>query len=230
MKMTVLSLFPEILEAYFISSIMAKAVKRDVMSYRLVNIRDFAFDVHRRCDDLPYGGGAGMVLKPEPVARALEWVGARSRRTVYVSPGGTPLDTALIHDLSNESEIVILCGRYEGIDQRVIDRYVTDEVSIGDYVVSSGEVAALVVIDAVYRVCEGVINGESLAEESFADGLLEYPHYTRPADYRGDSVPRVLVSGHHAQIAAWRREKMIEKTRRVRPELIERYGRAHGSS
>lgn len=221
MKFTILSLFPEILEGFFNCSIMSRAVKNNLIEYSFVNIRDFAFDKHRTCDDAPYGGGAGMVMKTEPLAAALDSVNANDLRTVYMSPSGMKLNQALSQELSGENEIVIICGRYEGIDQRIIDQYVDDEVSIGDYVISSGEVAALVLVDSVYRLCDGVITRESLEEESFQNSLLEYPHYTRPEIFRGQKVPDILLSGHHAKIEKWRLKKQLEKTRSNRPDLIE---------
>ena len=220
MKFTVLSLFPEILTGFFESSIMAKAVERGDIEYELVNIRDYAFDKHRTCDDAPYGGGAGMVMKAEPVARALDAVNAKVKKTVYMTPSGKLFDQSAAKRLSSEEEIVILCGRYEGVDQRIIDAYIDDEISIGDYVLSSGETASLVVIDAVYRLIDGIISSESLEEESFSRGLLEYPHYTRPETFMGMKVPDVLLSGHHANIEKWRLKKSLEKTRKNRPELL----------
>ncbi|MBB6479121.1 tRNA (guanosine(37)-N1)-methyltransferase TrmD [Spirochaeta isovalerica] len=221
MKFTILSLFPEILEGFFNSSIMSRAVKNNLVEYNFVNIRDFAFDKHRTCDDAPYGGGAGMVMKAEPLAAALDSVNAGQTRTVYMSPSGKKLDQKLSLELSGEKEIVIICGRYEGIDQRIIDLYVDDEISIGDYVISSGEVAALVLVDSVYRLCEGVITKESLEEESFQNALLEYPHYTRPEVFQGRGVPDILLSGHHAKIEKWRLKKQLEKTLANRPDLLE---------
>jgi tRNA (guanine37-N1)-methyltransferase len=220
MKFTVLSLFPEILQGFFDSSIMAKAVERGTVEYELVNIRDYAFDKHKTCDDAPYGGGAGMVMKPEPIALALDAVGAQDKRTVYMTPSGRLFNQAAAEELASEEEIVILCGRYEGVDQRIVDAYIDSEISIGDYVLSSGETASLVVVDAVYRLLDGVINSESLEEESFSLGLLEYPHYTRPETFRGMKVPDILLSGHHANIVKWRHEKSLEKTEKNRPELL----------
>ena len=241
MKITVLSLFPEILRGFFESSLMAKAVDRGLMSYELVNIRDYATDKHHKCDDLVFGGGAGMLMLPDPLCRALEAVGVHAdgshekgalpKRTIFVTPSGRLFNQEMAADFSREAELVLVCGRYEGVDQRVVDRYITDEVSLGDYVLSSGEIAALVLVDAVYRLVPGVISGESLLEESFAavrgeaagqgsPVLLEYPQYTRPAIYDNLRVPEVLTSGHHAKIARWRLRESLKKTLAYRPELL----------
>lgn len=221
MRFTVLTLFPDIISAYFTNSIMAKAVERGDIDYRIVNIRDYAKDKHKTCDDSPYGGGPGMVLKPEPVAEAIER-NYNGEKVVYVSASGVPFTQRTAENLSKEQGLLLLCGRYEGVDQRIIDMYVDIELCIGDYVLSSGEVAALVCIDAVYRLCEGVINTESLEEESFRNGLLEYPHYTRPEIFRGMEVPEVLLSGHHKKIEEWRFMKSIEKTAKNRSDLMEK--------
>jgi tRNA (guanine37-N1)-methyltransferase len=244
MKYTVLSLFPEITDVFFAASIMAKAVNRGIVEYQPVNIRDFACDKHHTCDDAPYGGGAGMLMLPEPLGLALESVGVRprpvpdsrtaasgggtigspvpGRRVIYLSPSGAPFTQALARELAGEAELVLLCGRYEGIDQRIIDLYVDDEISVGDYVLSSGEVAALVLIDATYRLLGEVITPESLEEESFSGNLLEYPQYTRPEIYATLKVPEVLLSGHHENIRLWRCRKQVEKTLALRPDLIDR--------
>lgn len=228
MKFTVLTLFPEILRAYFESSIMARAVEKEIVAYDLVNIRDFALDKHRTCDDSPYGGGAGQLMMTEPLGAALDSVKAyrKDRRVIYVTPGGKPFSQKKALELSREKELVLICGRYEGIDQRIIDNYVDDEISIGDYVMSSGEVAAEVVIDTVYRLIDGVISAESLDEESYSGGLLEYPQYTRPPVYKGMEVPEVLTGGNHEKIRKWRLQKRIEKTFMNRPELIDRARRS----
>jgi len=239
MKYTVLTLFPEITDAYFATSIMAKAIARGVIEYGAINIRDFAFDRHKTCDDAPYGGGPGMLMLPEPLGRALEVAGARKKgqgeaesghsappctgggkRVIYLSPSGRPFSQDLAWELAVQRELVLVCGRYEGIDQRVIDLYIDDEISVGDYVLSSGEVAALALIDATYRLVGAVIAPESLDEESFSGGLLEYPQYTRPEVYDTMRVPEVLISGHHENIRRWRLEKRVEKTLRERPDLI----------
>jgi tRNA (guanine37-N1)-methyltransferase len=233
-KYTVLSLFPEITDAYFATSIMAKAVSRGIVEYCSVNIRDYAFDRHRTCDDAPYGGGPGMLMLAEPLGRALEAVGAaakpgeaKGKRVLYMSPSGRPFNQEMARELAAERELVLLCGRYEGIDQRIVDTYVDDEISVGDYVLSSGEVAALALIDATYRLVERVITPASLEEESFSGGLLEYPQYTRPEIYDTLKVPEVLLSGHHENIRRWRLEKQVEKTFALRPDLI-RQGEKEG--
>ena len=220
MRFNVLTLFPEIPAAFFESSIMAKAVERGLITYNLVNIRDFAYDKHRTCDDLTYGGGAGMLLLPQPLALTLDSVQAAEKRVIYVTPSGKPVTQADAAELARDQELVFVCGRYEGIDQRIIDEYVDDEISLGDYVMSSGELAALVIIDAVYRLIDGVISRESLEEESFSDGLLEYPQYTRPQIFRDRSVPEVLLSGHHEHIRKWRLAQRIKKTLAMRPDLL----------
>lgn len=220
MTFTVLTLFPEIVESFFTSSIMAKAVEKGLVQYNLVNIRDFAYDKHKTCDDAPYGGGAGMVLKAEPLALALDSVEAMDKRVIFPSPSGKIFNQSVALDLASEEHLVLICGRYEGIDQRIIDQYVDDEFTIGDYVLSSGEISSLVIIDSVYRLLDGVISSESLEEESFQDNLLEYPHYTRPEIFREQAVPPVLMSGNHAEIERWRMKKRVEKTKRNRPDLL----------
>ncbi|MDR0312934.1 MAG: tRNA (guanosine(37)-N1)-methyltransferase TrmD [Treponema sp.] len=225
MKYTVLSLFPEIINTYFSSSIMAKAVTRGIVDYSSINIRDYALDKHKTCDDAPYGGGPGMLMLAEPLARALEAVGVKkgvSHHVIYLSPSGRVFDQKLAGELAAKEELVLICGRYEGIDQRIIDMFVDEEISVGDYVLSSGEAAALVLIDATYRLVEQVITPESLNEESFTQGLLEYPQYTRPEIFDMMKVPDVLLSGHHANIRRWRLEKQVEKTLALRPDLIRR--------
>ena len=222
MKFTVLTLFPEIPRAFFESSIMAKAVEKGIIAYDLVNIRDFAHDRHHTCDDAPYGGGAGQLLLPEPLGLALDSVEAyrKTKHVIYVTPSGKPLTQAKAQELSQKEELVLVCGRYEGIDQRIIDSYVDEEISIGDYVMSSGELAATVIVDTVYRLVDGVITSESLSEESFSDNLLEYPQYTRPNVYKGMEVPAVLQSGNHEEIRKWRLKKRLEKTLANIPDLI----------
>ena len=206
---------------FFTNSIMARAVKSGLVSYNIVDWRQYAEDKHHKCDDSPFGGGAGMVIKPEPLFKALDRIDAMNKRVVYASPSGKRLTQDYARQLSREPELVFICGHYEGIDQRIIDRYVDDEICIGDYVISSGEVATLVIIDAVYRLIDGVITDSSLDEESFTGPLLEYPQYTRPETYCGMSVPDILLSGHHANIEKWRLRKRLEKTLSNRPDLLE---------
>ena len=220
MKFTVLTLFPQIPQAFFENSIMAKAVEKGIIAYDLVNIRDFATDKHHTCDDSPYGGGAGQLMMTEPLGRALDSVKASRKHVIYVTPSGKQFTQSKALELSRKDELVIVCGRYEGIDQRIIDYYVDDEISIGDYVMSSGEVSATVIIDTVYRLIDGVISSESLDEESYSDGLLEYPQYTRPPVYKDMEVPDVLLSGNHEIIRKCRLKKRLEKTLANRPDLI----------
>ena len=220
MKFTVLTLFPDIVKAFFENSIMAKAVEKEIIAYDLVNIRDFAADKHHTCDDGTYGGGAGQLMMPEPLGKALDSVNACKKYVIYVTPSGKQLTQQVAQELSHKDELVFICGRYEGIDQRIIDSYVDLELSIGDYVMSSGEVAATVVIDTVYRLVDGVINHESLEEESYCDGLLEYPQYTHPETWKGMKVPSVLLSGNHEEIRKWRLKKRLMKTMANRPDMI----------
>ncbi|THB66435.1 MAG: tRNA (guanosine(37)-N1)-methyltransferase TrmD [Spirochaetaceae bacterium] len=228
MKFSVITLFPEILSGYLQTSIMAKAVARGHIGWDLINLRPFGTGTHRNCDDTPFGGGAGMVLKPEPLEAALQTVlpgGQKPAGTkvVFPTPSGRVFDQQAAQELAGESHLVFICGRYEGIDQRIIDQWVDAEYSIGDYVISSGEVSSLVIMDAVYRLVDEVISADSLQEESFSNGLLEYPQYTRPANFNGHSVPDVLLSGNHAEIVAWRQEQRIRKTGMNRPDLLKRY-------
>ena len=221
MRVTILTLFPGLFQGFLESSILARAIARGIVVVRLVDIRDFAVDKHHVCDDAAYGGGPGMVMKPEPIAAALEASSAPGARVVYLTPAGRRFTQKVAEELAGEAELTLLCGRYEGIDQRVIDAFVTDELSVGDYVLSGGEVAAMALVDAIARLVPGVITGESLEEESFSGGLLEYPHYTRPEEFRGMKVPEVLLSGHHEKIRQWRLRKSVEKTMRHRPELLD---------
>ena len=221
MNIDILTLFPEMVSGFFTNSIMARAVKAGLVSYNIVDWRQYAEDKHHKCDDSPFGGGAGMVIKPEPLFKALDRIDAMEKRVIYASPSGRRLTQDYARQLSQEPNLVFICGHYEGIDQRIIDRYVDDEICIGDYVISSGEVATLVIIDAVYRLIDGVITDSSLEEESFTGPLLEYPQYTRPETYCGMSVPDILLSGHHANIEKWRLRKRLEKTLSNRPELLE---------
>ena len=223
MKITVLTLFPEMVEPFFKASIMARAVEKGLVEYRIINFRDFAEGVHLKADDIPYGGGAGMVIMPEPLSKALDSVSARDKRVVFPTPSGKVFTEEYARELSRESELVFICGHYEGIDQRIIDEYVDDEISIGDYVLSSGETSTIVIIDALFRLIEGVIAKESLDDESFNSNFLEYPQYTRPEEILGKKVPEVLLSGHHANVEKWRHEMAVERTKSRRPDLYEKY-------
>ena len=220
MTITILTLFPEVFEGFFSTSIPLLAKEKGLLDVNIINFRDYTTDKHHKCDDEPYGGGAGMVLKPEPLFKALKSIDATSKRVIYPTPSGRLFNQSIAKELSSEKELVFIAGHYEGLDQRVIDAFVTDELSIGDYVLSSGETAILVMVDAIYRLLDGVISPESLVEESFNDSLLEYPQYTRPQEYEGMRVPEVLLSGNHKQINDWRYKKRLEKTIKNRIDLM----------
>lgn len=221
----ILTLFPEMFSGPLTSSILKRAQERGLITFNLVNIRDFSTNKHRTVDDTPYGGGAGMVIGPEPVFGAVEHVLAlrkqMSGRVILMCPQGRPLDQALAVNLAQGKHLVLICGHYEGIDERVREKLVTDEVSIGDYVLTGGELPAMVVADAVARLIPGVLGeNASTAEESFNEGVLEYPQYTRPRAYRGLMVPDVLLSGHHEEIRKWRRRQSLLRTLACRPDLL----------
>lgn len=223
MRIDVLTLFPEMFPGALRASLLGKAQERGLVSVHVWNLRDFTTDVHHTADDAPYGGGAGMVLKPDPIFEAVDRLrGLNScARIVLLAPQGRPFTQAVAREFTAAEDLVLLCGRYEGVDQRVVDHLVTDEVSIGDYVLGGGELPALVVIETVTRLLPGVVGkNESVATDSFSDGLLGVPQYTRPDTYRGRTVPAVLRSGNHAAIARWRRRQALAKTRRVRPDLL----------
>ncbi len=220
MKITVLTLFPEMIRPFFSSSIMKRAVDKGIISYEIINFREFSTGFHHKADDLPFGGGAGMVIMPEPLGKALDSVRASEKRVIFPTPSGKLFTESYAAELAEEDELVFICGHYEGIDQRIIDRYVDDEISIGDYVLSSGETSSIVIIDALYRLIDGVIAEESLEEESFCDNLLEYPQYTRPSRYCNEMVPSVLLSGHHDNIARYRYDQRLIKTLLNRPDLL----------
>ena len=223
MRFDVLTLFPNMFSSPFQESIVGKAVDRGFVEIRMINIRDFTLDKHQIVDDAPYGGGQGMVMKVEPIVRAIEFVKSEdpSTRTVYLTPQGKPFDQNKARELSFHSHLVLLCGRYEGVDERVREFFVDEEISIGDYVLTGGELAAMVIIDAVSRLLPGVLGSERSAEEdSFCESLLEHPQYTRPFDFRGRSVPEVLLSGNHGAISFWRRREALKQTSIRRPDLI----------
>jgi tRNA (guanine37-N1)-methyltransferase len=218
------TLFPDFFSSPLRTGLLGKAVESGIIVVTIVDIRDYATDKYRSCDDYPYGGGSGMVLMTGPLAGAIESVRKPGTRVVLTSASGALLTQEVVKKLAGHEELCIVCGHYEGVDQRVIDRYVDYEISIGDYVLSGGEYATLSIIDAVSRYVPGFMsNRDSLAEESFEMDLLEYPHYTRPEDIFGMKVPEVLLSGNHGMINEWRREKSVEKTKRVRPDLYKKY-------
>ncbi|MGZ5353081.1 MAG: tRNA (guanosine(37)-N1)-methyltransferase TrmD [Actinomycetota bacterium] len=224
MRIDVLTIFPGIFEGPLRESLLGRAIEGGVLDVRVHDIREQTVDRHRQVDDESYGGGPGMVMKPEPVFAAVESLGEGPKRVLLLSPAGRGLDQALVRELSEEPWLVLICGRYEGVDERVVQGLPAEEVSIGDYVLSGGEVPALVVLEAVTRLVPRVIGREESHErDSFGhDGLLDHPHYTRPAEFRGMAVPEVLLSGNHAEVERWRREAALEKTRRNRPDLLER--------
>jgi tRNA (guanine37-N1)-methyltransferase len=220
-RIDVLTIFPGIFDGPLRESLLGKAIASGLVDVEVHDIRDHAIDRHRQVDDEPFGGGPGMVMKAEPVVRAVESLGPAPKRVLLLSPAGRRLDQALVRELAAEPWLVLVCGRYEGVDERVVEVLEAEEVSIGDYVLSGGELPALVVLETVTRLVPGVVGREeSLARESFEDGVLDHPHYTRPQEFRGMRVPEVLVSGDHARIEEWRRRAAEEKTRRNRPDLL----------
>ena len=231
MRIDVLTLFPEMFEVPFNTSIFKRAIDNKLVSINLHNIRDYTHNKHRTVDDYPYGGGPGMVLKPEPIFEAVEAIkadigsreGAGALPVILLTPQGRLFSQKIAQELSKYRRLILICGHYEGVDERVREHLVTDEISIGDYVLTGGEFPAMVLIDAVARLLPGVLGSEdSPLDESHAEGLLEYPQYTRPQEYRGWSVPEILLSGNHAQIAKWRREQIIRRTLERRPELLDK--------
>lgn len=232
MRFDILTLFPGMFQGPLTESIIKRARQAGTIQIHLHNIRDWATDRHRTADDAPYGGGAGMVMKAEPLAAAIRAVLAEGNEegapalpeppVILLSPDGEPFSQTIAHELALLPRIMLVCGHYEGLDERVREALITRELSIGDYVLTGGELAAMVVVDAVARLVPGVIDGESIAEESHSDFLLEYPHYTRPAIWEGRPVPAVLTSGHHGEVARWRRRERLRRTLARRPDLLER--------
>src|SRR4051812_3540957 len=226
MRIDVLTLFPDFFDGPLQSSILGRALAGDIASVQTHNIRDYATDKHQVVDDYAYGGGPGMVMKPEPLAASIEAVRAMAEgpaRVVLLTPQGRVFRQSVVDELVQEPRLILVCGHYEGVDERVREHLIDDEISIGDYVLSGGEIAALVVIDALVRRLPGTLGGaDSLLEESHTDGLLEYPQYTRPAEFRGWRVPDILLSGNHGLVARWRREQRVIRTARRRPDLIEK--------
>lgn len=220
MKITILTLFPDMFSP-LASSIVGRAQKEGRLQIEIIDIRDYTEDKHKKCDDYPFGGGAGMVMMAQPVGSAIEAVDPDHRaRRIYLSPKGKTFRQEKVFELVENEHLVMLCGHYEGVDQRAIDLYIDEEISIGDYVLTGGELAAMVVADAVARYVDGVLSPESLVQESFSENLLEYPHYTRPVEYKGLTVPEVLRSGNHAEIDKWRREQALAITKKMRPDLL----------
>lgn len=219
MKITIISLFPEMFTGFIETSIIKKAILKEIVSLEVVDMRSFTEDKHNRVDDYPYGGGAGLVLMCQPVIDAIESVRTEQSKVIMMTPQGTTLKQSVAYDLAQEEHLIFLCGHYEGFDER-IRSYVDMEMSIGDYVLTGGELAAMVISDAVIRLVEGVITQESHEDDSFSNGLLEYPHYTRPQNYRGMEVPAVLTSGHHGNVDKFRLKESLRKTLKVRPDLL----------
>ena len=226
MNFHVLTLFPDMIEAGLHTSVTGRALKNGYIHLSAVNIRDYSKDKHKHVDDYPYGGGAGMLMQAEPVYLAYEAIAnrtAKKPRVVYLTPQGQVFNQAMAREMAQEEDLVFLCGHYEGIDERVLEEIVTDYVSIGDYVLTGGELPALVLADAVSRMVPGVLSSdECFEEESHFSGLLEYPHYTKPAVWRGKPVPEVLLSGHHGNIEKWRRQQALLRTAKKRPEMLEK--------
>ncbi|WP_037342211.1 tRNA (guanosine(37)-N1)-methyltransferase TrmD [Salinicoccus luteus] len=221
MNIHYLTLFPEMYEGVLGTSILGRAKEKGIVDYHTVNFRDYSGNKHNKVDDYPYGGGAGMVLKPEPVFNAMDAMDLENPRVILMCPQGRPFDQKMAEELSREEDIVFICGHYEGYDER-IRTLVTDEVSIGDYVLTGGELASMTMTDAIVRLIPGVLSREeSHQEDSFSTGLLEHPHYTRPREYRGMEVPEVLLNGNHRLIEEWRREESMKRTRERRPDLLE---------
>jgi len=224
MIIDVLSLFPQMFTPVIEESILGRAASNDIVDIRLCDIRDYAVNKHRRTDDTPYGGGAGMIMCADPVFRALESMDGKTGRVIYMSPKGRLLNTDLIKELSGEDHLTLLCGRYEGIDERIIEYWHMDEITIGDYILTGGELPAMVLIDAVVRMLPGVLgSSDSHREESIYSDLLEYPQYTKPREYRGMKVPETLLSGDHSRISTWRYEKSLILTKTRRPDLFKAY-------
>ena len=220
MKIDVLTLFPEMFTPLK-TSIIGRAVNSGKLEINIVDIRDYTLDKHKKCDDAPFGGGAGMVMMPQPIASAIEAVDPEHKaKRIYLSPKGRVFKQEVVLEYSKEERLLLLCGHYEGVDQRVIDLFIDEELSIGDFVLTGGEIPAMAVVDAVARYVDGVINSESLSQESFASGSLEYPHYTRPQEFMGLKVPEVLTSGDHGKVDKWRQKMSQEITAKNRPDLL----------
>jgi tRNA (guanine37-N1)-methyltransferase len=223
MRFDIITIFPDMFGSVISRGVIKKALDKGLIEVHIHNLRDFTFDKHKQIDDRPFGGGQGMVLKSEPIFAAVEKIKLNEKTPVYLlSPQGRKFDFSLAEELAQHPQVIIICGRYEGVDERVIQYLVTDEISIGDYILTGGEPAAIVIVDAISRFIPQVVgNVESVKSDSFCEGLLEFPQYTRPRNFRGMEVPEVLFSGDHSKIESWRREKSLEKTWRQRPDLLE---------
>jgi tRNA (guanine37-N1)-methyltransferase len=223
MRFDIITIFPDMFGSVFSKGVIKKALDKGLIEVHIHNLRDFTFDKHKQIDDRPFGGGQGMVLKSEPIFAAVEKIKRNEKTPVYLlSPQGRKFDSRLAEELAQHPQVIIICGRYEGVDERVIQYLVTDEISIGDYILTGGEPAAIVVVDGISRFIPQVVgNVESVKSDSFCEGLLEFPQYTRPRNFRGMEVPGVLFSGDHRKIESWRRKKSLEKTWRQRPDLLE---------
>ncbi len=221
MQIDIITIFPRMLDGILCESMMKRATQQGAVTFRPIDLRDFTSDRHKTTDDRPFGGGPGMVMKCEPIFKAIESVRTPESKVILMTPQGRPFKQSIARDLSAEKHLIILCGHYEGIDERVRDALVHEEISIGDYVLTNGAIAAAIVIDAVVRLLPGVVGGEGATEqESFSDGLLEYPQYTRPAEFQGMKVPDVLLSGNHEEVARWRKQQSEQRTRARRPDLL----------
>ena len=229
MKFDVLTLFPEMFEPMK-QSIIGRAIEKELLEINFINIRDFSKDKHKKVDDTIYGGGAGMLIKPDVVWDAYQSVKSEKSKVIYLSPQGKTLCQSKVEELAREKHLILLCGHYEGIDQRIIDNIVDEEISIGDYVLTGGELACQVLMDSVIRLLPGAITEDSLVEESHTNNLLEYPQYTKPYDFRGRKVPDVLISGHHKNIADYRKMESIRITKKFRPDLIDKYNKEKNNS
>lgn len=223
LSIDVITIFPRMLDGFLNESMLKRAVKQGAVQFRTVDLRNFTHDVHRTTDDKPYGGGPGMLMKPEPLFEAVESVMTHGARVILMTPQGKPFKQSMAVELSKEKHLIFICGHYEGVDERVRQNLATDEISIGDYVLTNGALPAAVVIDAVVRLLPGVLGGEGATlEESFNRGYLEYPQYTRPPEYRGIKVPEILMSGDHEEIARWRKEQAVARTMEKRPDLLDK--------
>lgn len=220
MRLDILTLFPDMFTPLK-ESIIKRATDKNLVEINIIQIRDFSQDAHKKTDDIPYGGGAGMVMTPQPLYDAIQSVKTPNSYVIYLSPRGKVFNQPMARKLSKCEHLILVCGHYEGIDERVIDLCIDEEISIGDYVLTGGELPAMVLADSIIRLLDGAISQDSLSEESFTNNLLEYPQYTRPQNFKGLEVPEVLLSGHHANIAKWRKEKSIEITRKNRPDLLD---------